>query len=81
MTVYVKTLYVVENTEVARAFNKERGYDNELFVPEFAIPYGTIPKGHRFELAIIKYKGTRNSKYEQELAELQRNDIQRSFTE
>lgn len=81
MPMYIKTLHVVANAEEADAFNDSHDYCSEIYAPEYAIQYGALPHGRRFETAIIHYEGTRNSTYELNLAEFQRNDISRSFND
>lgn len=81
MPMYIKTLHIVETHEEAEAFNDAREYASEIYAPEYAIAYGVIPHGRRFETVIIHYKGTRNSAYETEVAQFQRNDISRGFTD
>lgn len=74
MALYVKTLYVLPSREDADAFNDARNFASELYAEEYAIAYGTIPNSLRYEEIRIEYEGTRNSKYEIELAQYQRKD-------
>lgn len=81
MTLYINTLYIVETRKDAEDFNAARDYCSEIYAPEYAIPYGAIPHGFRYENVIITYAGPRNSKYENEIAKNVRKDIDRGFTD
>lgn len=81
MPLYIGTLYVVSTQEEADTFNDAHEYASEIYAPEYAIAYGVLPIGRRFETATISYSGVRNTHYETELAQFQRNDIKRSFNE
>lgn len=79
MALYVNTLHIVTTREEADAFNAEHNDVSELYAADYAIAYGVIPHGCRFENIIIDYRGQRNSRYENELSQFQRKDIRRGF--
>lgn len=74
MALYIKKLYVLPSREEADAFNDARDYASELYAPEYAIFYGCLPSGIRYEEIEIRYDGTRNARYENHLAQFQRKD-------
>lgn len=79
MTLYIKKLHVLDSPDSADAFNAEHCESGEVYTEDYAIAYGDLLNDIRFELAVIQYKGTRNSAYEWALAQYQRDDVSRGF--
>lgn len=75
---YIGTLILVTTTEEAARIND--GADCEdIYCEYYAVPYGTHTIGMRYEAVEVRYTGTRNVEYENEVAQGLRYDLRRGF--
>lgn len=79
MTIYTKLLILVDTQEEANAINSDANRE-DMWHDRYAIVYGDMSIGMRYEDVEIRYEGVRNSDYEaREIAQGLRKDLERGF--
>lgn len=79
MAIYMKTLILVDSVEEAAALNADIDR-SDIFHEAYAIHYGTMELGFRYEELDDRYTGDiRSLEWERYIASCKREDLRRGF--